>query len=95
MELGCNVHDWMLGYIYVADTPYFAQSNSEGKAIITVPDGNYTLSIWHPRLSDSDTARRSNLSIGKDDIAVSFSLFSPLLPSLVEYDAVEGFTEYD
>lgn len=95
VELGCNVHDWMLGYIYVADTPYFAQSNNEGKAIITVPDGNYTLSIWHPRLSDSDTARRSNLSIGKDDIAVSFSLFLPLLPSLVEYDAVEGFTEYD
>ncbi|WP_269520646.1 methylamine utilization protein [Alteromonas sp. BMJM2] len=95
VELGCNVHDWMLGYIYVADTPYFAQSNSEGKATITVPDGDYTMSIWHPRLSESDTARMSKINVGNDDITVSFSLFSPLLPSLVEYDAVEGFTEYD
>lgn len=95
VELGCNVHDWMLGYIYVADTPYFTQSNSEGKATITVPDGDYTMSIWHPRLSESDTARISNLTVDNDDITVRFSLFSPLLPSLVEYDAVEGFNEYD
>jgi len=95
VELGCNVHDWMLGYIYVADTPYFAQSSREGTATITVPDGDYTMSIWHPRLAESDTARVSNLTVGNDDITVSFSLFSPLLPSLVEYDAVEGFTEYD
>lgn len=95
VELGCNVHDWMLGYIYVADTPYFAQSSREGTATITVPDGDYTMSIWHPRLAESDTARVSNLTVDNDDITVSFSLFSPLLPSLVEYDAVEGFTEYD
>jgi plastocyanin len=95
VELGCNVHDWMLGYIYVADTPYFAQSSGEGKATVTVPNGDYTMSIWHPRLSESDTARMSKVTVGNDDITVNFSLFSPLLPSLVEYDAVEGFTEYD
>ena len=23
VKLGCNIHDWMLGYVYVAETPYF------------------------------------------------------------------------
>ena len=24
VAIGCNIHDWMLGYIYVAETPYLA-----------------------------------------------------------------------
>ena len=27
--LGCNIHDWMVGYIYVVDTPYFAKTDME------------------------------------------------------------------
>src|SRR5258707_13818654 len=23
--LGCNIHDWMIGYIYVSETPFFAK----------------------------------------------------------------------
>jgi len=28
--LGCNIHDWMLGYIYIADTPYFGKADAQG-----------------------------------------------------------------
>ena len=31
--LGCNIHDWMVGYIYVVTTPYFAKTRSDGKEI--------------------------------------------------------------
>ena len=24
--LGCNIHDWMIGYIYVSESPYFAKT---------------------------------------------------------------------
>lgn len=95
VELGCNVHDWMLGYIYVADTQYFAQSDRMGKATITAPEGEYSLSLWHPRLSDNDLARISQISITDNSVIVNQSLLDPLLPSLVEYDAVEGFNEYE
>lgn len=95
VELGCNVHDWMLGYIYVADTQYFAQSDRMGKATITAPEGDYSLSLWHPRLSDNDLARISQISITDKSVIVNQSLLDPLLPSLVEYDAVEGFNEYE
>lgn len=95
VELGCNVHDWMLGYIYVADTPHFAQSDRQGQASINVPPGEYSLSLWHPRLSTSDLDRESQITVNEQNIIINQSLLEPLLPSLVEYDAVEGFSEYD
>src|SRR5204863_937520 len=30
--LGCNIHDHMLAYIYVVDTPYFGKTGKDGRA---------------------------------------------------------------
>jgi len=46
--LGCNIHDWMLGYVYVADTPYFAVSDAGGRWSLSVPAGEYRLAVWQP-----------------------------------------------
>ena len=47
--LGCNIHDWMVGYIYVVDTPYFAKTDGTGTARLdSLPAGDYELRIWHP-----------------------------------------------
>ena len=47
--LGCNIHDWMLGYIYVTDTPYFGKSKADGTILIEgLPEGDYQMRIWHP-----------------------------------------------
>jgi len=49
--LGCNIHDGMLGYIVVVDTPHFAQTNEQGVALIDgVPNGDYVLAAWTPRV---------------------------------------------
>ena len=49
--LGCNIHDWMVGYIYVVDAPYFAKSGADGKAVVSgVPSGSYAMQVWHPRM---------------------------------------------
>ena len=50
ITLGCNIHDWMLAYLVVVDTPYHAQSVSDGVAILTLPAGSYRIDVWHPRL---------------------------------------------
>ena len=55
VTLGCNVHDWMIGYIYVADTPYFAQVAGLRAEIMGVPPGKYTLGVWHPGLDPRET----------------------------------------
>lgn len=61
VTMGCNIHDSMLGYIYVADTAYFGKTDAEGKARIdNLPPGDYTVRVWHPRMVDTEesTARR-------------------------------------
>lgn len=50
VALGCNIHDWMEAYVLVVNSPYFAKTGSNGKALIpNVPAGHYRLRVWHPR----------------------------------------------
>ncbi len=46
--LGCNIHDHMVAWVVVADTPYWAQTDSAGRARLTsVPAGRYDMVVWH------------------------------------------------
>jgi hypothetical protein len=60
VSLGCNIHDHMSGYIYVLDTPWFARSDKDGLASINnIPDGEYVLKVWHPRIKGKDSYNRA------------------------------------
>ena len=49
--LGCNIHDWMLGYIDVVATPWYTKTDADGHASLTnVPVGKYQLILWQPDL---------------------------------------------
>lgn len=51
VEIGCNIHDWMLAYLYVAESTMVAVSNADGVAAIDgLPEGDYRVKVWHPRL---------------------------------------------
>jgi plastocyanin len=51
--LGCNIHDWMLGYIYVTDDPRFGVSDAQGRVRLEqLPPGDYHATLWHPQLAD-------------------------------------------
>jgi plastocyanin len=48
VPLLCNVHPEMEGYIIVSPTPYFAETDDSGNyKIKDVPDGSYTVTVWH------------------------------------------------
>lgn len=51
VELGCNIHDGMIGYIVVLETPHHAVTGSDGVARFAVPAGDYRLEVWHERLA--------------------------------------------
>jgi hypothetical protein len=47
----CDAHSFMTGTIFVADNPYYAVTDRDGKFTITqIPPGKYRLSIWHEAL---------------------------------------------
>lgn len=56
VPLFCNVHPDMAGYIVVSPTPYFAETDDSGNYTIKdVPDGSYTLTVWHEGAKDQSS----------------------------------------
>lgn len=46
--LGCNIHDHMVAWVVVLDTPYFATTDPTGQARLdNIPAGRYELRVWH------------------------------------------------
>ncbi len=55
VALGCNIHDWMVAYVVVLDTPWFARSGANGTVTLPgVAAGRYRVDVWHPRLLGPD-----------------------------------------
>jgi plastocyanin len=72
IALLCKIHPEMEGFVAVLPTPYFAVTGADGSyAIKDVPDGDYTVKVWHPRLKaaqkkvDVKGASEANFEITK------------------------------
>ncbi len=53
----CKVHPEMEAFVVVVPTPYFAVTKADGSyAIPNVPDGSYTVKVWHPKLKATEKA---------------------------------------
>lgn len=64
--LGCNVHDWMIGYVVVVDTPWFAKTGKDGKiSIKDAPPGDYKAFIWHSDSTAKNQLTSKNVKIEK------------------------------
>ena len=65
--LGCNIHDRMVSYVHVVDTPWFGKSDASGRARIEgFPDGRYRLKVWHYGLANLDVAAEQTLVLKGD-----------------------------
>lgn len=48
INIACNIHPWMKGYVRVFDHPYFAVTDADGAFTIkNAPTGNHKLKYWH------------------------------------------------
>ena len=74
--LGCNIHDWMVGYIYVSESPYFAKTHADGKAVIAdLPAKSYIVRVWHPQLEGGEATTRRTVDLtGKRHVDVEWAL---------------------
>lgn len=64
VDLGCNIHDSMIAYIVVVDTPYAAQTNAAGEAVIHgVPAGEHAVRVWQPYLKAPGNALTLSLAV--------------------------------
>ncbi len=51
IALGCNIHDQMVSFIKVVDTPYAAKTDAAGDVVLHgLPAGAVSIHVWHPYL---------------------------------------------
>jgi hypothetical protein len=51
IKASCDAHTFMKGTIFVAENPYFAVTDKDGKYTISnIPPGKYRVRIWHEAL---------------------------------------------
>lgn len=51
VTLGCNIHDWMIGFIVVDAAPVAAVTGADGRASFTgLADETVDIAVWHPRM---------------------------------------------
>ncbi len=72
IELSCDAHNWMTGWIYIVDNPYHAVVGADGRFEIgDVPPGEYKLVAWHPFLGTIDQTVKVAAK-GAAEVALTF-----------------------
>ena len=67
--LGCNIHDSMIAWVVVTDTPLWARSAAGGHARVTdVAPGSYQMHVWHSSLAESTPPQTVALTVAAGDI---------------------------
>jgi plastocyanin len=67
--IGCNIHDNMVAWVVVVDTPLHARSGAGGKAqLASVPPGSYRLKVWHSSMRPGQEMSSVALSVGNADV---------------------------
>jgi len=81
--VGCNIHDWMLGYVYITEDPRFGVSDSQGRIELSAPAGQYPSTLWHPALVDMQPMDAGTLLLGAEPVELTLpvAITDPLQPS--------------
>jgi plastocyanin len=54
IEIKCDIHPWMNGWVFVSDTPYYAVTKDDGSfSIPGLKPGTYKAELWHEKLGKS------------------------------------------
>ena len=73
--LGCNIHDHMVGYVLIVDTPYFAFSDGSGRArFASLPNDPVKVTVWHPDLRIGYGAISRSLTLDNDQRQLTISV---------------------
>ena len=75
VKLGCNIHDWMIAYIYVNESKFLKEVSSSPVVFDGVSAGTYEVRVWNPRFRNTKRILKKTLTVvdGKNN-EVKFDL---------------------
>jgi len=99
VAMGCNIHDWMSGFVLVVDTPYYGQTDNEGIATFELATGGeYQLVVWHPQLPTKNYQIEQRITVPNNDRSNEWQIKLPVhlltIPEQEnqdEFDFLEGY----
>jgi len=72
VQLLCDIHSAMVGYVVVVDTPYYATADANGSFQIRgVRPGDYEVEAWHENASQST---RQKLAVGSAGARIALTV---------------------
>jgi hypothetical protein len=78
VQLLCNIHSGMQGWVYVVDSPWYAQAGGDGAfRIQRVPPGEYVVHVWH---DGSSQPSERTLSVGEGGAQVELAVSGDVRP---------------
>ncbi|WP_205624591.1 methylamine utilization protein [Marinobacter nanhaiticus] len=79
VELGCNIHDRMRGFVYVTGSAQTATSGATGIARIEPPGkGPFEIRVWHERLVDNARPQTLIIDAGAESpYIISLAVVAP------------------
>ncbi|MDP3740281.1 MAG: methylamine utilization protein [Hyphomonadaceae bacterium] len=70
--IGCNIHDQMVAFVRVVDTPFAAKTAADGLAELkAAPDGKTRLTVWHPHARAKDQVVVTDITIAPDSTRIT------------------------
>lgn len=75
VALGCNIHDQMIAYVVVVDTPYAAKTGADGIALIrNAPSGSAAMTVWQPYMKTARNQVAKTIAVpaagGRQEVSV-------------------------
>jgi hypothetical protein len=92
IPLGCNIHDWMIGYLYVVDSPWYIQLTENEGTFTDLPAGRWSLRLWHPSL-EGQTLPTWGIDVGKTASRHTLPLHLPVVAVTQPEPPAERFDE--
>lgn len=75
VAVGCNIHDFMINYLFVTDSRWAAKTDDKGIVTLTdVPPGAYSVKLWHPRLRPGAQLPVQPVTVRDDQASASLSM---------------------
>jgi len=75
IPVGCNIHDFMINYLFVTDSRWTAKSDAHGVAALPdLPPGSYMVKWWHPRQRPGVQPVTHTVTVGGDQASANVTL---------------------
>jgi len=78
VALGCNIHDQMSAFIFIADSAWTARTNGQGIATVgDAPNAAARVAVWHPYLRAPGGSVEQRIAAGQRATTFSVRLRPP------------------